>query len=89
MIKILLSLLVMIFSLFKLAFGIIAIIVHIWTVIIALSKSGILAAILTLMFPILSEIYWMFAMFEENSFYSYLVLSYLILGFFVFLLKKI
>jgi hypothetical protein len=42
------------------AISVLGLIIHIWTIIIAYSFSGIFASILTLIFPILSEIYWFF-----------------------------
>ena len=33
-------------------------IVHIWTIIIAFTEAGLFGAILSLIFPFLSEIYW-------------------------------
>ena len=41
---------------------------HLWTVIIAF-KHGIVAGIVTLVLPALSEIYWFFKMWGENTLY--------------------
>jgi len=38
--------------------SILGLIVHVLTIVIAFSVSGLFAAILTLIFPVLSEIYW-------------------------------
>ncbi len=38
--------------------GALGLIIHAWTVIIAYSVKGFLAAVITLAFPVLSEIYW-------------------------------
>ena len=54
-------------------------ITHIWTAIIAFKINGLFACILSLLFPFLSEIYWMIRMFGENNTYSYIVLIQLIL----------
>jgi hypothetical protein len=61
-------------------FMITAIITHIWTVIIAFNESGFLGGIITLIFPVLSEIYWMIKMFGENDLYAYIALIHLILA---------
>ena len=42
------------------AISVLGLIIHVWTIIIAYSFSGIFASILTLIFPVLSEIYWFF-----------------------------
>ena len=34
--------------------------IHLWTIVIAFKISGIIATILTFIFPVLSEIYWFF-----------------------------
>jgi hypothetical protein len=54
-----------------------AIITHIWTVIIVFTESGFFGGILTLFVPFLGEIYWMFKMFGENDTYAYIVLIHL------------
>jgi hypothetical protein len=61
-------------------FAITAIITHIWTVIIAFAEAGIISGILTLVFPFLSELYWMFKMFGENDIYAYIALTHLLLA---------
>lgn len=48
---------------------ILGIIVHIWTVIIAFGVGGFLAGILSLIFPVLSEIYWVISLWGENDAY--------------------
>lgn len=45
-------------------------IAHIWTTVIGLQEGGIFGGILTFIFPILSEIYWVIKMFGVNAFYS-------------------
>ena len=42
------------------AAGIIGIVIHIWTIGIAYSTSGIFAALITFFFPFISEIIWFF-----------------------------
>jgi hypothetical protein len=42
------------------ALGILAVAIHVWTIIIAYGVSGLESAILTLIFPILAEFYWSF-----------------------------
>lgn len=68
-------------------FTITAIITHIWTVIIAITESGIFAALISLFLPFLAEIYWMFKMFGENDTYAYIALIHLILSFFFSLFR--
>ena len=43
-----------------LAASLLGIIIHLWTVFLAFKISGIIATILTFIFPVLSEIYWFF-----------------------------
>ncbi len=38
--------------------GILGLIIHIWTIVIAYTVSGLIGAIITLIFPVLSQIYW-------------------------------
>lgn len=38
--------------------SILGLVIHVWTIVIAFSASGLFAAVLTLVFPVLSEIYW-------------------------------
>lgn len=64
-------------------FVITALITHVWTVIIAFQESGIIGGILTLLMPVLAELYWMFKMFGENDTYAYIALTQLVLGFFI------
>lgn len=44
-------------------------VVHFWTVIIAFSKGGFIAGILSFIFPVLSEIYWVFSLWGEYDAY--------------------
>lgn len=55
-----------------------AVITHIWTVIIGFTEGGLLGGILTLVLPVLAELYWMFAMFGENNAYAFFALANLI-----------
>lgn len=57
-----------------------AIITHIWTVVIAFSQGGLLGGVVTLILPVLGEIYWMIKMFGVNDAYSYIALIHLILA---------
>ena len=61
-------------------FLITASITHIWTVIIAYSEGGLLSAILSFLFPVLSEIYWIIVMFGENNTYAIIALIHLIIA---------
>ncbi len=40
--------------------SILGLIIHVWTIVIAFLVSGLFAAVLTVIFPVLSEIYWFF-----------------------------
>ena len=42
------------------AISILGLVIHVWTIVIAFLLSGLFAAVLTLVFPVLSEIYWFF-----------------------------
>ena len=42
------------------AASVLGLVIHVWTIVIAFSVSGLFAAVLTLIFPVLSEIYWFF-----------------------------
>ena len=61
-------------------FAVTAIVTHVWTVIIAFSEAGFLGGVATLLLPFLSEIYWIFKMFDQNETYSYIALFHLILA---------
>ena len=61
-------------------FMITAIITHVWTVFIAFTESGMIAGIISLFLPFLSELYWMFKMFEDNATYAYIALIHLLLA---------
>lgn len=54
---------------------------HLWTVFIAFSNGGFLWGIISLIFPILAEIYWVIRLFGENNAYSItiIVLSVLLI----------
>jgi hypothetical protein len=74
------SLLIAIFGIIYVVFMITALITHTWTVVIAFLESGFWGGILTLIFPFISEMYWMIKMFGENDLYAYIVLIHLILA---------
>lgn len=40
------------------AMGVLGLIIHVWTVVLAYSVSGMFAAVISLIFPVLSELYW-------------------------------
>lgn len=69
-------------------FAVTAICTHIWTTIIAYQESGVGATLLTFILPGLSEIYWMFKMFEDNTLYSTIALIHLLLSVFYGLTKN-
>lgn len=55
-------------------------ITHIWTVIIAFQESGIIACIISLLLPFLSEVYWVITMFGKNNLYVFIAVIHLILS---------
>jgi len=40
------------------AIGILGLIIHVWTIVIAYTVSGLIGAIVTLIFPVMAQIYW-------------------------------
>lgn len=50
------------------AASILGLVIHVWTIVIAFSVSGLFAAVLTLVFPVLSESYWFFKVGSNVSF---------------------
>lgn len=61
-------------------FAVTAFVTHIWTVIIAFTESGIIGAVLSMVLPFLSEVYWMLNMFGKNDTYAYVALAHLLLA---------
>ena len=59
-------------------FAVTAMIVHIWTVVLAFSVRGVIGGILTLFLPGLSEIYWLFATWGDDGLYTTLVIIHMI-----------
>jgi|SaaInlV_200m_DNA_5_1039737.scaffolds.fasta_scaffold10256_4 hypothetical protein len=43
-----------------LAASVLGLVIHVWTIMLAFSIKGLFAAVLTLIFPVLSELYWFF-----------------------------
>lgn len=66
-----------IFSTLKVIASVLAAVVHIWTVIIAFKVSGLVAAILSFFFPIISQIYWVIKTFGDNKMYFHTILAML------------
>lgn len=60
-------------------FAITALGTHIWTVVIAFQESGVFAGIITLLTPILSQIYWTVNQLGENNFFVIFAVFHLIL----------
>ncbi len=71
-------LLILVYSIFPIT----AVIFHIWTTIIAFTEGGILGGILTLIFPVIGELYWLVQMWGENDTYTTLAIVHLIGAFF-------
>lgn len=55
-------------------------IVHIWTVVIGFTEAGILGGILTFIFPVFSEIYWLISTWGDNEVYTVLVIIHMVLA---------
>jgi len=56
----------------------IAILFHLWTTVIAFNEGGFLGGILTLIFPVIGELYWMIKMWGRNDMYTNLCIFHLI-----------
>lgn len=60
--------------------GILGLIIHIWTIVIAYNVSGLIGAIVTLIFPVLSQIYWFIKVWSFAgtvlNFYCIAILAY-------------
>ena len=59
-------------------FPISAIIFHVWTVVIAFTIGGFWWGVVTLIFPMFSEIYWMIKMWGVNNLYTALCVVHVI-----------
>jgi hypothetical protein len=59
-------------------FPITAVVFHIWTTIIAFTEGGIMGGILTLIFPVIGELYWMIKMWGENDTYTTLCIVHML-----------
>jgi hypothetical protein len=60
--------------------AILGLVIHVWTIIIAAQLSGLFEAVLTFIFPVLSEIYWFFKVgsnFGYGSYYSVAIMAYI------------
>jgi hypothetical protein len=62
-----------------LVYPITGLIVHIWTVGVAYTYSGLLAAIFSFFFPVISELYWVFALWTKEAAYAKLAAIHLVL----------
>lgn len=72
--------------------GILGLVIHVWTIVIAFLTSGLFAAVLTFIFPVLSEIYWFFKVGSSLGFgtnYCIAIMVYIGLFGVVFLGAKI
>ena len=47
-----------ILGLTMIAVNILCVVIHVWTIVIAFLVSGIFAAVITFIFPVVSEVYW-------------------------------
>ena len=58
--------LILIFSIFPIS----SIIFHLWTTYIAFDQGGFFGGLLTFIFPLMSELYWVFKVWGENETYT-------------------
>ncbi len=66
-----------------------AFITHIWTVIIAFTKGGLIAGIISLFVPFLAELYWVYQMMGIKDVYVTIAIIHLVLAIpFVWLIGK-
>jgi hypothetical protein len=83
------------FGIMGLAFAIqsiLGLVIHVWTVVIAYLTSGLFASVLTLIFPVLSEIYWFFKVGSNLGFgvnYCVAIMAYILLWVVAFVGLKI
>jgi hypothetical protein len=63
-------------------------ITHVWTVIIAFQESGFWGGIISLVLPVLSELYWIFKMLGENNTYVVIAVIHTILALLFVLVSK-
>jgi hypothetical protein len=59
---------------------ILALVIHVWTIVIAFSETGLFGGALTLVFPIFSEVYWFIRVWHAlgiDSMYCVAILAYL------------
>ena len=58
---------------------ILGLVIHVWTIVIAFTISGLFAAVFTLVFPVLSELYWFVKVWSNvglDSTYCMAILAY-------------
>ena len=70
-----------------LAASVLGLVIHVWTIIIAFSIKGLFAAVVTLIFPFLSELYWFIKVGSNigyNTTYCISIMAYI--GLFVIML---
>jgi len=62
--------------------GIVGIIIHVWTILIAYNMKGLIGACISFVLPILSEIFWMIASYTIShtifTIYNVVIMSYAI-----------
>lgn len=62
--------------------GILGLVIHVMTIVIAVKVSGIFAAVVTLMLPVISQIFWFFKIgnaFGYGSNYCVAIMAYIVL----------
>jgi len=66
-----------------LVLGIAGLLIHLWTIIISLAEKGIIAALISLVLPVVAEIYWVFASCKMTgtwfNTYTIAIISYVVL----------
>jgi hypothetical protein len=74
------------------SFAILGLVIHVWTTVIAFIVSGLFAAVLTLVFPVLSQIYWFFKVGSNigyDTLYCVSIMAYVALIVIVFIFSAI
>ena len=63
-------------------------IIHIWTLIIAYQVSGLLATILSFIFPVIAEIYWIINQWSTHRIYVLVALFHIVGGIVIYFFAR-
>lgn len=55
------------FTLVYVGFGILGLVIHVWTIVIAYAASGLFAALIALCLPVLAQVYWFFQVMSASE----------------------